>query len=196
MKLESQMTCEEVRADLPLFVGGDLFDDAHQASVAEGLRRHLRGCSSCTAEFVSLKRAREAFLTLGEDSTAPGLWPDVRAVLAAEGRFGGVVAAAPPVHRFRLAAAAALVVGLGVFVWLENDAANVSPGSGEPTGLAREGASVPEPPSMASPLRPVLPGELALSEEAAIFGVSEGVELVIPSHTSGSGSAASLTKIR
>jgi len=196
MKPESQMTCEEVRADLPLFVGGDLFDDAHQASAAGALRRHLMGCSSCAAELASLERAREAFLTLGEDSTAPGLWPDVRAVLAAEGRFGDVVASAPPVHRFRLAAAAALVVGLGVFVWLVNDTANVSPGSGEPTGLAREGASVSEPPSMASPLRPVLPGELALSEEAAIFGVSEGVELVVPSHTSGSASAAGLTKIR
>ena len=195
MKPESQMTCEEVRADLPLFVGGDLFDDAHQAPAAEGLRRHLRGCSSCTAEFASLKRAREAFLTLGEDSTAPGLWPDVRAVLAAEGRFGDAVAAAP-VHRFRQLAAAALVVGLSVFVWRNMDEPGEAPGSDDPSGLAREEALDHELPALASPLRPLLPDELALSEEAEIFGESEGAEIVIPSHTPGGASAAGLTKIR
>ena len=71
----------------------------------------------------------------------------------------------------------------------------MSSGSGESTGLALDEAPTPAPSSLASPLRPLLPGELALSLEAEAFGVDETIEVVIPSPTPGA-SAAGLTKIR
>lgn len=195
MKPEAQWTCEEVRADLPLFVGGDLFEDEHQQPSVEALRLHLSGCSKCAEEFAALTRSREAFLRLGENCGAPGLWPDVRAVLAAEGRFAGAAAPAP-VRRYRMALAVALFLGLGVFVWLEFGEGGVSPAPLEPAALALEGEPADEVPSLASPLRPLLAHELALSEGAEIFGVSEGVGALLPSHTTGGASAAGLTKIR
>ena len=44
MKLESQMTCEEVRADLPLFVGGDLFDDDQGRLLRLGNKASAKRC--------------------------------------------------------------------------------------------------------------------------------------------------------
>ena len=170
MKPDTQLTCEVVRADLPLFVGGDLHLDGEQGAAARALRQHLVECAGCTAELESLKIAREAFLSLGMDSGAPGLWPDVRAVLAAEGRFDAAPAAAAPVYRFRQLAAAALLAGLGLFFWFGDDVTPVSPEAPAPRGLALEEALEPEAPSPVSPLRPLLPNELALSDEAAVFG--------------------------
>ena len=195
MNPESQLTCEEVRSDLPLFVGGDLFEDDHQVPSVEALRRHLVGCPVCAEEFASLRRSREAFLTLGDDSSAPGLWPDVRAVLAAEGRLGGVAAPAP-VHRFRMAAAAALVLGLSIFAWVGRGEPVVPSAPGTPEDLALEKTPASGAPSLVSPLRPLLPDELALSEGAEVFGVNEGVGAVTPSHTSAGASVAGLNKIR
>ena len=169
MKPEKQLSCEVVRADLPLFVGGDLHLDGEHGAAGQVVRQHLAGCPGCAEEFESLKVAREAFLSLGSDSGAPGLWPDVRAVLAAEGRFG--VAAAPArVYPLRQLAAAAIVAGLGFFFWIGGDDAPLNPSDSEPAGLVLQGEQAPEPSSLASPLRPPLPDELALSEGAEVFG--------------------------
>ena len=169
MKPETQLTCEVVRADLPLFVGGDLHLDGEQGAAAQALRLHLTECSGCADELESLTIAREAFLSLGLDSGAPGLWPDVRAVLAAEGRFGTISAPAP-IYQFRHLAAAAILAGLGVFIWFGGGDTPFAPETPAPEGLALEGALAPEVSSPVSPLRPLLPGELALSHEAAVFG--------------------------
>lgn len=170
MKPDTQLTCEVVRADLPLFVGGDLHLDGQQSAAARALRQHLVECARCSGELESLKIAREAFLSLGMDSGAPGLWPDVHAVLAAEGRFEAAPTAAAPVYRFRQLVAAALLAGLGLFFWFGDDVTPVSPEDPAPRGLALEEALEPEAPSLVSPLRPLLPNELALSDEAAVFG--------------------------
>lgn len=174
MKPETKLTCEVVRADLPLFVGGDLHLDGERGAAVQALRQHLVECAGCAEELESLKVAREAFLSLGMDSGAPGLWPDVRAVLAAEGRFEAAPTAAAPVYRFRQLVAAVLLAGLGLFFLTGDDVTQVSPGAPEPSGLALEEALEPEAPSPVSPLRPLLPNELALSDEAAVFG--ENVE--------------------
>lgn len=195
MNPELQLTCEEVRADLPLFVGGDLFGDEHHMPTAEAVRQHMLDCEACAEEFASLERSRDAFLTLGEDSSAPGLWPDVRAVLASEGRFGGDVAPTP-LLRFRPLAAAALVVAMGVFIWLQGSGSGVRSGTEGSSELVLDETLVPEGSTLASPLRPLLPDELALSEEAEVFGLNAGIDLVNPSHTSGGASAAGLNKIR
>jgi len=199
MKFETQLNCEVVRADLPLFVGGDLHLDGEQGAAGRAMRQHLAECLGCAEELESLKVAREAFLSLGSGSGsgAPGLWPDVRAVLAAEGRFD--VAAPPtPVHRFRQLAAAAIIAGLGVFVWLGGDDAPLNPAKSEPAGLVLEGVQTTELPSHASPLRPLLPDELALSEGAEVFGEGgEAPALAEPiPGASGGVSVAGSTRIR
>ena len=169
------LTCEVVLADLPLFVGGDLHQDGEQGAAAQALRSHLAECSGCQAELESLQIAREAFLSLGMDSGAPGLWPDVRAVLAAEGRFQAApttATPAAPVFHFRQLAAAAILAGIGLFFWSSDDETPIVPAEPEPSGLAVEETLAPETPSPVSPLRPLLPSELALSEDAAVFGES------------------------
>lgn len=196
MNPEDRLTCEEVLADLPLFVGGDLLEDDLQASAAASLRRHLDKCDPCHEAFASLQRARQAFLTLGEGTHAPGLWPDVRAVLAAEGRLGGVAAPAP-VLPFRRAVAAVLVAGLGVFAWFAIQEGPDDPtGSGELTVVVVDEAPAPESSSLLSPLRPLHSDELALSLEAEVFGEGGAADVATPSHTPGAVSAAGMTKIR
>ena len=170
MKPDTQLTCEVVRADLPLFVGGDLHLDGEQGAAAQALRQHLAECSGCADELESLKIAREAFLSLGMDSGAPGQWPDVRAVLAAEGRFGVEDTPAAPNYRFRQLTAAAVLAGLGLSFWLGSSVTPLSPEAPAPSDLVLEVTLAPEVPSPVSPLRPLLPNELALSEEAAVFG--------------------------
>lgn len=194
MKPETQLTCEIVRADLPLFVGGDLHLDGEQGAAAQALRVHLAECSGCAEELESLKDAREAFLSLGLDSGAPGLWPDVRAVLAAEGRFDAIQAPAP-VFRFRQMAAAAVFAGLGLFIWYGGEAP-LDPTEIEPSGLVMEATPAPLIPSLASPLRPLLPDELALSEGAEIFGGSEDSPALVAPIPGASGGASVAGNIR
>ena len=196
MKPDTQLTCEVVRADLPLFVGGDLHLDGEQGAAAQALRRHLVLCSGCAEELESLKDAREAFLSLGMDSGAPGLWPDVRAVLAAEGRFD-VESASPappaPVYRFRQLAAAAILAGIGLVIWSGDGEAPATP---EPTGLALEEELDPVIPSPVSPLRPLLPNELALFEDAAVFGEDAETQVTTPPARRGGASVAGNKLIR
>ena len=202
MKPETEMTCEEVRADLPLFVGGDLFsrndgESAPELSPALPYSRHLSSCSSCAAELASLERSRQAFLSLREEVGAPGLWPDVRAVLAAEGRLGEAAPVAP-VYRFRRFAAAAVLVCCGALLWMAE--AN-RPSDTERGPLALEISSPPTVASDALPsgslsLRPLKMDELALSEGAEIFGLGSAGEVATPLQTPGGASAAGMIKIR
>ena len=207
MKPETQMTCEEVRADLPLFVGGDLFSEDDGESTSE-LRRHLKpamllhrshlnSCAACAEELAALKRSREAFLSLREEVSAPGLWPDVRAVLAAEGRLGEVAPVAP-VYRFRRFAAAAVLICCGALLWMAEANRPSEPG-GDP--LVLENSSSPTVASQALPsgslsLRPLMTDELALSEGAEIFGLVGAGEVATPLQTPGGASAAGMIKIR
>lgn len=197
MKPETQLTCEVVRADLPLFVGGDLHLDGDGGAAAQALRQHLVECAKCAGELESLKIAREAFLSMGMDSGAPGLWPDVRAVLAAEGRFGAAPTPAAPVYRFRQLVAAAVLAGLGLFFLFSDEVTPASPEAPATRGLALEDALEPEAPSPVSPLRPLLPNELALSDEAAVFGEDgETPASVTPSSGRGGVSVAGHNSIR
>jgi hypothetical protein len=207
MKPETQMTCEEVRADLPLFVGGDLFSEDDGGSASELQRRlkpamlpyrsHLSSCVACTEELAALKRSRDAFLSLGVEVSAPGLWPDVRAVLAAEGRLGEVAPVAP-VYRFRRFAAAAVLACCGALLWMA-EASRPSETGGDP--LALESSSPPAVvleaiPSRSLSLRPLMTDELALSEGAEIFGLVGAGEVATPLQTPGGVSAAGMIKIR
>ena len=213
MKPEVEMTCEEVLADLPLLVGGDLASGAELVSVshpAELQRRlkaeslphssHLSSCESCTEELAALTRSREAFLSLREEAGAPGLWPDVRAVLAAEGRLGAAQVAEPaPIYRFRVAAAAALLVCCGALIWVSD--MNRAPETGG-APLALEGSLAPAVasenvrPAGSLSLRPLKTDELALSEGAEIFGLGGVEEVATPLQTPGGASAAGMIKIR
>ena len=75
MKPEVEMTCEEVLADLPLLVGGDLASGVgvDSGSLPPELQRrlkseslphssHLSSCSSCSEELEALTRSREAYI--------------------------------------------------------------------------------------------------------------------------------------
>ncbi len=196
MKPDTQLSCEVVRADLPLFVGGDLHLDGEQGPAARALRLHLDECPECREELESLRGAREAFLSLGADSGAPGLWPDVRAVLAAEGRFETAPTTAAPVYRFRQLAAAALLAGIGLFFWFGGSETPIAPEAPAPVGLALEEKVAPATPSPVSPLRPLLPGELAFSEDAALFGEDPGAQVTTPPAGQGRVSVAGHKLIR
>jgi hypothetical protein len=197
MKPETEMTCEDVRADLPLLVGGDLFSGGDGESLAElSHRSHLSSCAACAEELAALERSRQAFLSLGEEVGAPGLWPDVRAVLAAEGRLGEAAPAAP-VYRFRrFASAAAVLLCCGALVWM---AGEDGPSTTVEAPLALETPASPAPASDALPagslsLRPLKTDELALSEGAEIFGL--GGEVATPLQAPAGASAAGMIKIR
>lgn len=196
MKSETEMTCEEVRADLPLLVGGDLFSGADGESAAElSHSTHLSSCAACAEELAALERSRQAFLSLREEVGAPGLWPDVRAVLATEGRFGEVA----PVYRFRrFAAAAAVLLCFGALLWMAEVSRPSAPGE-DP--LALEGSSPTALASDALPkgsltLRPLNADELALSEGAEIFGLGGVGEVATPLQAPAGASAAGMIKIR
>ena len=213
MKPEVEMTCEEVLADLPLLVGGDLASGAglDSGSLPPELQRrlkaeslphstHLSSCSSCSEELAALTRSREAFISLREEAGAPGLWPDVRAVLAAEGRLGGAQLAQPaPIYRFRTAAAAALLVCCGALIWMSDPSGAPETGG---AALALEGSTAPVVapeeaiPTVSLSLRPLKTDELALSEGAEIFGLGGVEEVATPLQTPGGASAAGMIKIR
>ena len=113
-------SCSAVRAALHLFVGADLDEGELDA-----VRAHLDGCTACG---VAAERAREARGVLravrdvSDATPAPGLWPGVRAGLAAEGLCAPLSArpgprAPEPARRWwigTLAAAAAIVLVVGL----------------------------------------------------------------------------------
>ena len=196
MNTDPQMTCEEILADLPLFVGGELFSGEREGSVEAQFTQHLSVCGSCAGEFASLERARQAFLTLGEEVGAPGLWPDVRAALAAEGRLGAATPVAP-VYRFRGLAAAAVLACFGILLWNAELSRPVETGG----DLVLESSTPPAVvldvlPTRSSPLRPLMTDELALSDGAEIFGLGSIGEVATPLQTPGGNSAAGMIKIR
>ena len=166
MKPERPLSCEVVRADLPLFVGGELHQDGEQASAVRALEAHLAECPKCSAELDSLRRARQALQGLSAKAGAPGLWPDVREALVAEGRIQDAPVRLAPVRRMRRLAAAALLAGLGLFLWAEGPEAPLTTEAPAPLELVMEEEEAPLEPSLASPLRPLNPDEVAFSESA------------------------------
>ena len=148
--------CDDFRAQLPLFVGGDL-----EAPLAAKLQEHLGrsgpggssgssagpsgvGCTGCAQALASLEAARAELLDLPRRSPAPSvdLWGPVRATLAAEGRIAtasrravrdprpATVPRAATWWRVASAAAAAALLALGVQVLVRGS----PPSSGIPSG--------------------------------------------------------------
>lgn len=98
------LRCSEVLERLPLFVGEDLEGDLSRAVLA-----HLAGCASCREEEARARDARQRFRAVLDGSLAglarPGLWPEIRQGLVAEGRL--VEAPAPREARVAGAGASA-----------------------------------------------------------------------------------------
>ncbi|MCC6407698.1 MAG: zf-HC2 domain-containing protein [Planctomycetes bacterium] len=171
--MNDSLNCNEIRALLVLFVGDDL-DAAENARVA----RHLAECGPCRAEQARWmeNRARLATLRDATKFSGPSVWSDVRAELVREGRIGS-----PRVERTQpirpaawqrlswvpLAAAAAVVVAVGLFALLDrSDSTSPKlPGENvaEPTPHAEpEPRSTPEVQLANSPLRKAGVGDQAL----------------------------------
>lgn len=121
---EMTMNCSEVRAELPLFVGGDL-----EAPARDLLARHLEGCTPCAEALAAASEARAALvehLECAASTPSASVWPGVREALRSEGLVSTaapkiLTPAAPPTPgRGRLlrlapfAAAAAAVVALAL----------------------------------------------------------------------------------
>jgi hypothetical protein len=149
--------CDDVRARLALFVGGDLEPEqagdvrAHlglraASAGAQGFVQEEHGCAGCRQALEQLSRVRGRLLELPGRSPAPvvDLWPSLRGQLAAEGLLQGGVA---PVSGHRAAgrllswprlvsaAAAAALVVLG----LKLATSEPDPGPGpRPTQVAGE----------------------------------------------------------
>ncbi|MFT7486241.1 MAG: hypothetical protein ACI9F9_002096 [Candidatus Paceibacteria bacterium] len=139
------MNCNEVQAELPLFVGGDL-----ESPGREWVAEHLGNCDACG---VVLGRAVDARALLTEhlEQTAsiptPSVWPDLRQSLLAEGLVHGATnesALAPTTApaRGRLlrflpsmaAAAALMLLGSVAGRWFSDPASFQNPaGPFEPT---------------------------------------------------------------
>ncbi|MCH2105762.1 MAG: hypothetical protein MK291_03895 [Planctomycetes bacterium] len=170
MKPENPLSCDVVRADLPLFVGGDLHQDGEQTSATRALEAHLALCVECREELDALQRARQALQGLAPKSGAPGLWPDVREALVAEGRIQAGSVRIAPTRRLRQLAAAALLAGLGLFIWAGDEESPLAPEAPAPAELVMEEERAPLEPSLVSPLRPLSADEVALSEGAETLG--------------------------
>lgn len=107
----SRLSCQGVTERLPWFVGGDL-DAGQQREV----RRHLQACPSCRQQASSLLQAHRALLSVRGQTDWRGLPPPfalmqqqvMDAVAAA-----GVAPDEPACRRGAVAAAAALLFGLG-----------------------------------------------------------------------------------
>lgn len=143
-------SCDDFRAQLPLFVGGDL-----EAPLAARLEEHLgrpqaphisssdparpsriEGCAACAQALEELRSARSHLLELPRLSPAPlvDLWRPIRTRLAAEGRIASgpsQVAPQPPprfarrrpvLARLVSAAAAVALIALGARVLVQRPA--------------------------------------------------------------------------
>jgi len=169
-------TCTDVRALLPLVVGGDLEDD--QALV---VTEHLEaGCEACAGALREFQRLRGHLLELPERSPAPAvdLWPGVRSALQSDGllRSGPIV-----VRRARFgargallsaAAATLLVAGSLWSLQRERELGQDAPTTPE---LAESESVTPDlaPTLVGGPsdgLRPLAPGEQPFSLDAEHFG--------------------------
>jgi hypothetical protein len=138
--------CDDFRAQLPLFVGGDL-----EAPLAAKLQEHLgrsgrgsssaEGCAGCSQVMASLEASRAELLDLPRRSPAPSvdLWDSIRATLAAEGRIASASRRAVhddrpatirrPPSWWRVASAAAATALLALGVQMAVRGSSPSPGS-------------------------------------------------------------------
>lgn len=177
-------TCNDVRALLPLVVGGDLEED--QALV---VTEHLEaGCGACAGALRELQRLRGHLLELPERSPAPvvDLWPGVRAALHADGLFrtGPIV-----VRRARLgarggllsaAAATLLVAGSLWSLHRESELGGETPGTTPALVESEPVAPDLAPTLVGGPgggLRPLAPDEQPFSIDAELFGAGGGPKL-------------------
>src|SRR5262245_52556644 len=82
----NRTSCSEVREKLPLYVGGDLDQEALDA-----VGGHLELCSECARLMARATGARRvlvaSFRAQEGEVEQPGLWSGIRAKLQAEGRF-------------------------------------------------------------------------------------------------------------
>ncbi len=107
--------CFEVRAALPLYVGGDLDRDELVA-----VEVHLESCPACRVAEGRARDAREVLTSSCAEGPTPDLWSGIQGQLQAEGLFASPIASTlefqAPKHRLRLvpvgvlSAAAALVL--------------------------------------------------------------------------------------
>jgi hypothetical protein len=95
------MTCDDVRAKLPLYLTGDRPD-------AEVIRAHLAGCPGCRADEAGLRQVRELLDAVPTPAVAP---PDVAAIYRA-----ALDRQARSARRWRRAATAGLLVAAGLLL--------------------------------------------------------------------------------
>lgn len=162
--------CDDFRAQLPLFVGGDL-----EAPLAAKLQEHLGrtgpggssssstgpavvGCGGCAQVLASLEAARAELLGLPRRSPAPSvdLWGPIRATLAAEGRIASAsrravhaprpatVRRAATWWRVASAAAAATLLALGVQMFVRGSAPSFGIPGGDPAAHTGSGSVADE----------------------------------------------------
>lgn len=155
------MTCSDVRANLHLFVGGDL---EHPEDGA--VRAHLEACEACREESRRAVAARRALLGVRAVApTEPAIWEGVRARLLAEGALtpdgtlfpaSRVAAAtretpaptfdepAPVRHLWRLAGGLAAAAALALGLWaVTPDHRPAAPQPFEPDDSMVDGPRVP-----------------------------------------------------
>lgn len=147
--MESTPRCDEIRAVLPLVVGGEL----EPSDLAAG-ERHLAACGACRAELERYRAARAALLRAAELlPPAPAQWTLLRARLVAEGRIHGAQGARAPARRsWRAGAAAALLLcAAGAFL-LRGPA--LEPGSELPLSTSELSSSA-EPAASGTLVQPV-----------------------------------------
>lgn len=170
-------TCTDVRALLPLVVGGDLEEDQ-----ALAVSEHLAlGCATCSTDLRELERMRGILRELPERSPAPAvdLWPDLRAALVSEGlvRRGPLVVrrARVGVRGMWLSAAAATLLVAGA-LWSLQGGGEIPAAPGGSPEVADSGVTPYLAPTLvggpsAGGLRPLEPGEAPFSLDAELFGV-------------------------
>jgi hypothetical protein len=121
--MNDSVNCNEIQAQLALFVGQDL-DATEEARVAG----HVNGCASCERERARLEHSRARLTSLREASALRGasVWSAVRQELLREGRIATSGSVAPNIHRgtrvlrwLTVSAAAAAVIA---FAWFANQA--------------------------------------------------------------------------
>ena len=177
--------CIDVRAALPLYVGGDL--DPSELSAVEG---HLTDCPACQD---AQRRSEDARAVLAEHDSSgptPDLWSGIRAQLSVEGRLAPAVPTArEPLRLVRgprllpvgVASAAAAVLFAFLVAGLLRPPApgsggtTLTPGSGGTVlGTTSVGHRVPTPAPQGG-LRPVTAGEESLYMRAREMRAEQGI---------------------
>lgn len=130
------MNCDEFRERV-----SDVVDAGPGADAA--LDAHVRGCADCQALVADLRRIREVASTLERPTPPADLWPRIAHRLSSDAAFPATPARARQTRTVTvawLAAAAALLLAVGVSLWTAGRGviAPASPGNA---------ASAPAPPS-------------------------------------------------